>query len=310
MIKMSGLTKQYGDKTVVNQLDLTLQPGVITGFLGPNGAGKSTTMKMIVDLVKPTSGEVKIDGQTYREIGEPLKKIGTLIEPAALDDNLTAWQHLSLLAITTSIDVGRVDELIQLTGLEAAKAKKVRSYSLGMKQRLGVASALMGDPDTILFDEPFNGLDVDGIRWLRRTFRELADAGKVVIVSSHLMSEIQAIADRIVIIGQGQLLADMTIEEMNAQSLSAYVRVKSSDDSRLSEVLVEQSGIVNTSGDGIEVRQLDAKRIGEITFESGVILHELTQVQPSLEDVFSEVTDGKVEFTAEGGMRDEKYTES
>lgn len=310
MIKLSGLTKKYGDKTVVDQLDLTLQPGVITGFLGPNGAGKSTTMKMIVSLVKPTSGEAKIGGQSYADIAEPLKKIGTLIEPAALDDNLTAWQHLRLMAITSGIDVGGVEELIQLTGLEAAKDKKVKSYSLGMKQRLGVASALMGDPDTILFDEPFNGLDVNGIRWLRRTFRELADAGKVVIVSSHLMSEIQAIADRIVIIGQGQLLADMTIEEMNAQSLSAYVRVKSSDDARLSEVLVTHGGAVIPNGDGIEVRQLDAKQIGEIAFESGVILHELTHVHPSLEDVFTDITDGKVEFSAEGGMRDEKYTES
>lgn len=302
MIKLEGLTKKYNEKVVVNDLNLTLQPGVITGFLGPNGAGKSTTMKMIVSLVHPTKGEVSIDGQSYVEFDEPMKKIGTLIDPSALDKNLTAYQHLTIIATAAGIDAKRVDQMIELTGLETVKDDKVKSFSLGMKQRLGVATALIGDPEIIILDEPFNGLDVDGIRWLRRTFRKLADEGKVVIVSSHLMSEIQAIADRVVIIGQGKLLADMTMDEMNKRSLSSYVRVQANDNKKLKAALELKNAEVQTTKENLEVRNVDPKMIGELAFESNIILYAITEVNPSLEDVFTEVTDGKVEFTAEGGV--------
>jgi ABC-2 type transport system ATP-binding protein len=306
MIELENLTKNYNDKVVVDHLNLNLHPGVITGFLGPNGAGKSTTMKMIVSLVHPTKGKVAINKKTYREIEEPIKKIGTLIEPSALDKNLTAYQQLKVIATAAGIKAERVDEMVQLTGLKTVKDDKVDSFSLGMKQRLGVASALIGDPEIIILDEPFNGLDVDGIRWLRRTFRKLADEGKVVIVSSHLMSEIQAIADRVVIIGQGKLLADMTIEEMNERSLSSYVFVKSNNKEKLKTTLEEKDAEVQANKDGLEVRNLEEQRIGELAFESNIILYALTEVHPSLEDVFTEITDGKVEFTAEGGVIDDE----
>lgn len=306
MIQLKDLTKKYRDKKVVDHLNLTLQPGVITGFLGPNGAGKSTTMKMIVSLVHPTKGNVLIDGKSYQEFDEPIQKIGTLIEPSALDKNLTAYQQLTLIATSAGIQTNRIDDMIQMTGLKAVKDDKIRSFSLGMKQRLGVATALLGDPEVIIFDEPFNGLDVDGIHWLRQTFRKLADEGKVVIVSSHLMGEIQAIADRIVIIGQGQLLADMTIDEMNAKSLSSYVFVKSDNNKKLKSILELEDAEVKENKDSLEVRNLEIKKIGELAFESKVILYALTEVNPSLEDVFTEVTDGKVEFTAKGGTIDDE----
>lgn len=304
MITLEKLTKKYDSKTVVNDLNLTLQPGVITGFLGPNGAGKSTTMKMIVSLVNPTKGQVLIDGKAYTDFEEPMKKVGTLIDPTALDQNLTAFQHLSIIATAAGIHSKRIDEMIELTGLKSVKDNKVKSFSLGMKQRLGVATALIGDPETIILDEPFNGLDVDGIRWLRGLFRTLADQGKVVIVSSHLMSEIQAIADRVVIIGQGQLLADMTMEEMNERSLSSYVFVQASDHKKLKAALERDDAEVVKNETGLEVRGLKAKAIGELAFESEVVLYALTEVHPSLEDVFTKVTDGKVEFAAEGGAID------
>lgn len=306
MIKLENLTKKYNEKVVVDNLNLTLQPGVITGFLGPNGAGKSTTMKMIVSLVHSTKGQVSIDGKSYAKIAEPIKKIGTLIDPSALDKNLTAHQHLSIIATAAGIDANRVEEMIEMTGLKAVKDNKVKSFSLGMKQRLGVATALIGNPETIILDEPFNGLDVDGIQWLRRTFRKLADEGKVVIVSSHLMSEIQAIADRIVIIGQGKLLADMTMAEMNERSLSSYVFVKTNDNKKMKSVLESENIEVQSTKDGLEIRNLAAEKIGELAFEANIILYALMEVNPTLEDVFTEVTDGKVEFTAEGGVKDEE----
>src|SRR5690625_4020804 len=200
MIKLDNLTKHYGDNTAVDNLSLTLKPGVVTGFLGPNGSGKSTTMKMIISLVRPTLGEVVIDGKKYDELTHPTKKIGTLIDPDAMDKNLTARQHLSLIATAANLEQKRVEEMMTMTGLKTVQDKQIKSFSLGMKQRLGVATALISDPDVVMLDEPFNGLDVDGIKWLRKLFQQLAAQGKAVIVSSHLMSEIQEVADRVVII--------------------------------------------------------------------------------------------------------------
>lgn len=300
MIELVNLTKKYGGKTVVNKLNLNLKSGVITGFLGPNGSGKSTTMKMIISLVHPTVGEVRVDGKKYNELTQPTKQIGTLIDPAAIDKNLTAQQHLSLISTASNIEPNRVDEMIKITGLEMVQNNKVKSYSLGMKQRLGVATALISDPDVVILDEPFNGLDVDGIKWLRRLFKLLAEEGKAVIVSSHLMSEIQAVADRVVIIGQGKLLADMTIEEMNKKSLSSYVYVEANDIEKMAKVLREKQAIVQKHGEGLEIRNLEAKRVGRLAYDNQIVLYELKKVQPTLEELFTEITYGKVDYVSQG----------
>jgi ABC-2 type transport system ATP-binding protein len=300
MIKLDNLTKHYGDNTAVDNLSLTLKPGVVTGFLGPNGSGKSTTMKMIISLVRPTSGSALMEGYKYTDYPEPFKRIGTLIDPAALDKNFTAKQHLSIVAASANIDSAKVDQMLKTTGLENAKNKKVKTFSLGMKQRLGVATALISDPDAIILDEPFNGLDVDGIKWLRKLFKRLAGEGKAVIVSSHLMSEIQAVADRVVIIGQGKLLADMTMEEMNSKSLSSYVYVEADDMEKLKKGLEEKQAMIKELGTGLEVRSLEAKEIGRLARDRRLILYELKKVTPSLEELFTEITAGKADYTSQG----------
>lgn len=214
MIEIKNLTKKFRDKIAVDNLSLIVRPGVVTGFLGPNGAGKSTTLKMIIGLINPTQGEVKIDGKNYKDLIRPISKIGALIDGDAVNPKFTAKQHLELFATASGISIGRVEEMLKMVGLEKVKNKQIGEFSLGMKQRLGIATALLGDPKTVILDEPFNGLDVDGIHWLRGLTKELAEQGKAVLVSSHLMSEIQAIAERIVVLAQGKLIADMTMEEM------------------------------------------------------------------------------------------------
>jgi len=299
MIKLENLTKVYGDNTAVDHLSLTLKPGVVTGLLGPNGSGKSTSMKMIISLVNPTAGSVLVNGKKYTDYQEPFKQIGTLIDPSALDKNFTAKQHLSIIAESANINPDRVNDMLKITGLENAKNKKVKSYSLGMKQRLGVATSLISDPDAIILDEPFNGLDVDGIKWLRKLFKQLAGEGKAVIVSSHLMSEIQAVADRIVIIGQGELLADMTMEEMNEKSLSSYVYVEADNLEKMKKDLEEKQAVIKQKGEGLEVRKLEAKEIGRLARDQQLILHELKSVKPSLEELFTEITAGKADYVSQ-----------
>lgn len=300
MIKLENLTKLYGGKTVVNGLNLTFKPGVVTGLLGPNGSGKSTTMKMIISLVNPTAGDVLISGHQYKDYQEPFKQIGTLIDPSALDKNLTAKQHLSIIAEAANIGRTRVEEMLAITGLSHTQNKRLKSFSLGMKQRLGVATALLSDPAAIILDEPFNGLDVDGIKWLRRLFKQLAEEGKAVIVSSHLMSEIQAVADRVVIIGQGKLLADMTMEEMNEKSLSSYVYVEADDMEKMKQALEEKQAMVKRKNAGFEVRNLEAKSIGRLALEQQLVLSELKSVKPSLEELFTEITSGKADYVSQG----------
>ena len=301
MINLINITKKYGNKTVVDQLNLTLHQGVVTGFLGPNGSGKSTTMKMIISLVRPTLGKVIIDGEKYDELTHPTKKIGTLIDPDAMDKNLTARQHLSLIATAANLDQMRVEEMMNMTGLKTVQNKQIKSFSLGMKQRLGVATALISDPDVVMLDEPFNGLDVDGIKWLRKLFKQLAVQGKAVIVSSHLMSEIQEVADRVVIIGQGKLLADMTIEEMNQKSLNGYVYVESNKPDKLLNVLQAKDGLIRKTPSGLEVRNLQAREIGQLAYDHQIVLYELKRVLPTLEEMFTEITDGKTEYVAQEG---------
>lgn len=296
MIQLNNLTKKYDEKTVVYKLDLTFQAGAVTGFLGPNGSGKSTTMKMMISLVHPSYGDASIDGQNYRSLNEPAKKVGALIDPSALDVNLTAHQHLSLISTAAMIEGSRIDEMLKMAGLENVKNKKVKSYSLGMKQRLGIAAALIGNPDTVILDEPFNGLDVDGIKWLRKLFKQLADEGKAVIVSTHLMSEVQAVADRIIIIAQGKLLADMTIEEMNQKSMSSYVYVEASNIEKLSEMIKRNNADIQPIKNGLAVRNISAREIGLLANEYDIALYELNKVQPTLEQLFTEITDGKVDY--------------
>ncbi|MFD2132242.1 ABC transporter ATP-binding protein [Pseudogracilibacillus auburnensis] len=300
MIKLDNLTKKYGDKTVVNQLSLTLKPGVVTGLLGPNGSGKSTTMKMIISLVHPTFGNVTVGEKKYSDLLKPTAKIGTLIDPSAVDNNLTARQHLSLISTAANINKSRVDKMLKITGLEMAQNKKIKDYSLGMKQRLGIATALMGNPETVILDEPFNGLDVDGIKWLRKLFNQLAAEGKAVIVSSHLMSEIQAVADRIIIIGQGKLLADMTMEEMNKKSLSSYIYVKTNNIDKMSRVLTENQAMVQQLNQGLEVRNIEAREGGQLAYDHHIVVYELKEVQPTLEELFTEITYGKVDYVSQG----------
>lgn len=298
MIQLNNLTKKYNQKKVVDRLNITFEPGVVTGFLGPNGSGKSTTMKMIISLVHPTHGKVTVDNKSYHSFAEPTQKIGTLIDPSAIDANLTARQHLSFISTAAHINKSRVNDMLKTTGLEKVQNKKIKSFSLGMKQRLGVATALISNPDTIILDEPFNGLDVDGIKWLRKLFKQLAYEGKTVIVSSHLMGEIQAVANRIIIIAQGKLLADMTVEEMNQKSLNSYVYVEVNDLAKMTKALKTNGADVLQKKDSLEVRNLDSREIGHLASEYGIVIYQLKKVQPTLEELFMEITKGKADYVA------------
>ena len=306
MIQLNNLTKKYNQKKVVDRLNITFEPGVVTGFLGPNGSGKSTTMKMIISLVHPTHGKVTVDNKSYHSFAEPTQKIGTLIDPSAIDANLTARQHLSFISTAAHINKSRVNDMLKTTGLEKVQNKKIKSFSLGMKQRLGVATALIGNPDTIVLDEPFNGLDIDGIKWLRKLFKQLANEGKTVIVSSHLMGEIQAVANRIIIIAQGKLLADMTIEEMNQKSLNSYVYVEANDLAKMSKALKRNGAEVLQKKNNLEVRNLDSRKIGHLASEHGIVIYQLKKVQPTLEELFMEFTKGKADYVSHKHERGKK----
>ena len=300
MIEVKNLSKHYKDRIAVNNLSFKIIPGVVTGFLGPNGAGKSTTMKMILNLTRPSQGEVIIDGKKYIDLERPIAKIGALIDADAVNPRLTADQHLQLIAIASGISFDRVDEVLQKSGLEKVRNKTVGQYSLGMKQRLGIAAALLGDPKTVILDEPFNGLDVDGIKWLRSLTKKLAREGKAVLISSHLIGEIQAIAERVIVLAQGTLIADMTIEEMSKKSFSSYIRIQSEDNHRLQELLKQKEGLVQRNEkESIVVRNLQMEDIGITAKENNIALFELTRIQPSLEQLFMEMTDGKVDYVSE-----------
>lgn len=301
MIEIKNLTKVFKDKTAVDNLSLTIRPGVVTGFLGPNGAGKSTTMKMILGLTNPTQGEVSIDGKYYKDLKKPISKIGALIDGNAVNPKLTAKQHLELIATASGLPIKRVEKMLQYTGLEKVKNKQIGEFSLGMKQRLGIATALLGDPETVILDEPFNGLDVDGIHWLRELTKDLARQGKAVLVSSHLMSEVQAIAERIIVLAQGKLIADMTIEEMSERSLSAYVKVRSENNRQLKALLEKKGVLIQENGNkNMHVHKLGMEEIGVIANENHIAIYELTKVQPSLEELFMELTEGKVDYVSQG----------
>jgi ABC-2 type transport system ATP-binding protein len=302
MIELEGLTKRYGEKVAVNNLSFTVRPGIVTGFLGPNGAGKSTTMRMILGLDHPTAGDVRIDGKHYTQLKDPLTYIGALLEAKAWHGGRTAYNHLLCLAQSNGIPRSRVGDVLETVGLTAVARKKTKGFSMGMGQRLGIAAALLGDPRILMFDEPVNGLDPEGIHWIRTLMKSLAAQGRTVFVSSHLMSEMALTADHLVVIGQGRLLADTSMADFIDRNSRSYVRVRSPQRERLLDVL-HQAGIVAVqSGDGVlEVDGGKAEHIGELAAQHRITLHELSPQQASLEEAFMRLTAESVEYHAHSG---------
>jgi ABC-2 type transport system ATP-binding protein len=299
MIQASELTKRYGANTAVDGLSFTVAPGVVTGFLGPNGAGKSTTMRMILGLDAPSAGHVTVDGRRYRDLPAPLHQVGALLEARAIHTGRSATNHLLALAQTHGIPRRRVDAVIELVGLRSVARKRAGTFSLGMGQRLGIASALLGDPHTLVLDEPVNGLDPEGIQWIRTLLRELAAEGRTVLVSSHLMSEMALTADHLIVIGRGRLLADLPTTDFIAQASPALVRVRSPHATRLRELLLQDGVTVASDEPGVlEVSGLDAAEIGERAAAARLTLHELATHSASLEAAFMELTRGAVEYGA------------
>lgn len=299
MIELEGLTKRYGEKVAVNNLTFAVRPGIVTGFLGPNGAGKSTTMRMMLGLDRPTAGDVRIDGKHYDRLKDPLKYIGALLDAKAMHGGRSAFNHLLCLAQSNGIPRARVDEVLDTVGLTAVAKKKAKGFSLGMGQRLGIAGALLGDPRILMFDEPVNGLDPEGIHWIRNLMKSLAAQGRTVFVSSHLMSEMALTADHLVVIGQGRLLADTSMAEFIEQNSRSYVRIRSPQRERLLDVL-HGAGItvVETGAGALEVDGGKPEHIGELAAQHQIVLHELSPQQASLEEAFMQLTAESVEYHA------------
>jgi len=302
MIEARGLTKDYGSTRAGDDLTFTVRPGIVTGFLGPNGAGKSTTMRMILGLDAPTEGEVTVNGKRYRELPAPLHEVGAVLEARAVHGGRSAYKHLLALAQTHGIGRGRVDELADLVGLHAVANKRAGQFSLGMGQRLGIAAALLGDPSTLLLDEPVNGLDPEGIHWIRNLLRTLATEGRTVFVSSHLMSEMAQTADHLIVIGRGRLIADASVDEVVRSASGNLVRVRTPDSARLAALLAGPGVSVTVrEEDVLEVGGLRSEQIGQVALEHRILLSELTPLQASLEEAFMELTRGEVEFGAAAG---------
>jgi ABC-2 type transport system ATP-binding protein len=299
MIELEGLTKRYGEKMAVNNLTFTVRPGLVTGFLGPNGAGKSTAMRMVLGLDRPTAGDVRIDGVHYDRLRDPLKYIGALLDAKAVHGGRSAVNHLLCLAQSNGIPKQRVAEVLETVGLTAVARKKSKGFSYGMAQRLGIAGALLGDPRILMFDEPVNGLDPEGIHWIRHLMKSLAAQGRTVFVSSHLMSEMALTADHLVVIGQGRLLADTSMADFIERNSRAYVRVRSPQRERLLDVLCEAGITAVEAGSGtLEVEGGKAEHIGELAARHQIVLHELSAQQASLEEAFMRLTAESVEYHA------------
>jgi ABC-2 type transport system ATP-binding protein len=297
MIEADGLTKDYGSKRAVDGLSFTVRPGVVTGFLGPNGSGKSTTMRLILGLDAPTSGDVHVNGKHYRDHAAPLHEVGALLEARSVHTGRSAYNHLLALAQTHGLPRSRVDDLIDLVGLHEVARKRAGQFSLGMGQRLGIAAALLGDPHTVMLDEPVNGLDPEGIQWVRHLLKELAAEGRAVFVSSHLMSEMALTADHLIVIGRGRLIADASVEELVNRASGDVVLVRSPEAEKLRDLVVDDGvTVISTSPGALEVHGLTSDRIGEVAAANGVVLHELTPQQVSLEQAFMDMTRDDVEF--------------
>ncbi|MPQ98431.1 ATP-binding cassette domain-containing protein [Modestobacter sp. I12A-02628] len=297
MIELHGLTKRYGEKLAVDDLTVTVRPGVVTGFLGPNGAGKSTTMRMVLGLDTPTSGTALVGGRPYARHAAPLHEVGALLEAKGVHPGRTARNHLRSLAATGGVAAARVDVVLELAGLTAVADKRVGGFSLGMGQRLGVAAALLGDPAVVMLDEPVNGLDPDGVLWIRRLTRGLAAEGRTVFLSSHLMSEMAVTADHLVVVGRGRLQADLSTADFIARAGHESVDVRSPRAGELRDLLVGPDVTVTSrERDRLEVVGLPAEAIGETAAAAGIPLHQLSTVRPSLEDAFMAVTGDTREY--------------
>jgi ABC-2 type transport system ATP-binding protein len=297
VIEAIGLTKNYGDKRAVDDLSFTIRPGIVTGFLGPNGSGKSTTMRLIVGLDAPTDGDVRINGRHYRDLRSPLREVGVLLEARSIHTGRSAYNHLLALAETHGISRRRVDELIDLVGLHDVARKRAGQFSLGMGQRLGIATALLGDPEIVILDEPVNGLDPEGVHWIRTLLRQLAAEGRTVFVSSHLMSEMALTADHLIVIGRGRLIADTSVEEFVRRASGTRVRVRSPQAAKLRELVLGRDTTVTGVGQGLlEIDGLTAEQVGDLAALNNIALHELTPVQASLEEAFMELTREDVEY--------------
>ncbi|GGS12897.1 ABC transporter ATP-binding protein [Streptomyces humidus] len=297
MIELAGVTKRYGEKVVVDDLTFTVRPGCVTGFLGPNGAGKSTTMRMMLGLDRATAGHVLIDGEPYARLDEPLRRIGALLDAKAMHGGRSAYDNLRCLALSNRIPVQRVDEVLQEVGLGEVARKRPKGFSLGMGQRLGIAAALLGDPEIVMLDEPVNGLDPEGIHWIRTLMKRLAAEGRTVFVSSHLMSEMALTADHLVVIGRGRLLADTGMQEFIDANSRSFVRMRTPEPEKLRDALAA-AGITateNPSG-AFEVTEAPAERLGELALEHRVPLHELSPQHASLEEAFIALTGEAAEY--------------
>jgi len=299
MIEARNLTKRYGNTVAVDDLSFDVKPGLVTGFLGPNGAGKTTTMRLILGLDRPTSGRVTVDGRAFRDLPAPLREVGALLDAKAMHGGRTARNHLLVLAQSNGIPARRVDEVLRIVGLESVAKRRAGTFSLGMGQRLGIAAALLGDPEVLMFDEPVNGLDPEGIVWVRTLIRALAAEGRTVLVSSHLMSEMALTADHLIVIGQGRLIRDEGVTDFVASSSRHTVRVSSPRVEDLTKHLIAVGATVQPLTEtAVEVTGLDAAKIGDLAAANGIALHELTPQKASLEEAFMELTGDSVEYHA------------
>jgi ABC-2 type transport system ATP-binding protein len=300
VIEVAGLTKRYAAKLAVDDLGFTVRPGEVTGFLGPNGAGKSTAMRCILGLDEPDAGSVRINGRVYRDSVAPIREVGALLEARAIHGGRSAYHHLLALAATHGIGKGRIAEVLELVGLEDVARQRVGTFSLGMGQRLGIAAAMLGDPATLLLDEPVNGLDPEGIRWVRLLLRGLAAEGRTVFVSSHLMSEMALTADQLVVVGRGRLIAETSVAEFTRRATQDSVLVRSPDLARLSGLLAEQglTGTVRDDG-AMVVSGISAAGLGDLALQQRIAVHELTPTQASLEEAFMALTASTVDYRAQ-----------
>ncbi|MDN4483505.1 ABC transporter ATP-binding protein [Demequina lignilytica] len=303
MIEVESLAKAYGPKRAVDGVSFSVNPGSVTGFLGPNGAGKSTTMRLILGLERPDAGRASINGKPMEALAAPLAEVGALLDAKAVAPHRSARNHLRMLARTHRIPDRRVDEVLGLTGIDGVASKPVAGFSLGMGQRLGIATALLGDPETLILDEPVNGLDPDGVAWVRGLVKQLAAEGRTIFLSSHLMSEMALTADRVIVIGRGKILADTTTDELVAAGSGAAVRVRSPQaESFLALLASEGAEVVSGEPGVLTVRGLDIAAVGERAAREGVVLHELVAVGSSLESAYMELTAGELEYRSDGAM--------
>lgn len=298
MISVRGLTKTYGAVTAVDDVSFDVEPGKVTGFLGPNGAGKSTTMRAVMGLDRPTSGTATINGQSYSKLDNPLRHVGALLDAAAMHPGRSGRAHLRVAAYSNGIPLSRVDDVIEQVGLSSVARRRIKGYSLGMRQRLGIAAALLGDPQVLLFDEPVNGLDLDGVRWIRTLFREFADEGRTVLVSSHLMSEVQMVADQVIIIGRGRLIADSPTQDLlnGLGGKGVRVRVGTTHGDDLRRALAKLATVEDTGQEEFEVIGLPPFEIGDLALRLGVPIHHLAVVEQSLEHAYLALTEDSVEY--------------